>query len=136
MKKLVYIIVLSFNICSAQNAINNTGEFLEIHFTVRINLKFPADTSNLLQIEDFDSVFYDQAVLMLPKTYSETGKPVRLVYCAHGAGGGVSNDSWYLASTLLDDSLLANGYAIFDVNGGPSVENMGGSWVVQSAFKA
>ena len=136
MKKLVYIIVLSFNICSAQNAINNTGEFKEIHFTVRINLKFPADTSNLLQIEDFDSVFYDQAVLMLPKTYSETGKPVRLVYCAHGAGGGVSNDSWYLASTLLDDSLLANGYAIFDVNGGPSVENMGGSWVVQSAFKA
>jgi predicted esterase len=137
MKTPVFILLLIFNICNAQNIKNNIGEIKEIHFTVRINLKFPADSSNLLKNEDFDSSFYDDAVLMLPKTYSENGNPVRLVYCAHGAGGGVTKDSWYLASkTLVDDSLLANGYAIFDVNGGPSVENMGGSWVVQSAFKA
>ncbi len=137
MKKLVFIFLLACDISYGQNNISKTTPYKEIHFTVKINLDFPAYISNLLQIEDFDSAFYDQAVLMLPKTYSKAGKPVRLVYCAHGAGGGVTEDSWYLAGkTLLDDSLLANGYAIFDVNGGPSVENMGGSWVVQSAYKA
>ena len=135
MKNLLLFLLLTFDICSGQN-IDNDKELKEIHFTVKINLKFPDNTSTGLQNEDSDSVFYDQAVLMLPRNYSEKGKPTRLVYCAHGAGGGVTRDSWYLARTLLDDSLLANGYAIFDVNGGSSVENMGGSWVVQSAFKA
>jgi predicted esterase len=137
MKNLVFIFLIIFDICKGQSVLNKNEEKKEIHFTVKINLKFPDNSSGSLQVVDFDSTFYDQAVLMLPKTYSKSGAPTRLVYCAHGAGGGVTADSWYLASkSLLDDSLLANGYAIFDVNGGSSVENMGGSWVVQSAFKA
>jgi len=108
----------------------------DIHFTIPVNICFPNNLSRELSLEDTDSIYHDEAIFKLPKSYSKTGKPTRLIYCAHGAGGGVTADSWYLSNYSLDDSLLANGYAIFDVNGGPSVENMGGSWVVQSAFKA
>lgn len=107
----------------------------DIHFTVPINLKFPDNSSSDQAITDDDSVYQDQCILKLPPNYSP-GKPVRLVYMAHGAGGGVTATKWYLNQFSLKDSLLANGYAIFDVNGGPLVENMGGSWVVQSAYKA
>jgi esterase/lipase len=135
---LVSIILLLSGICQAQgiDLKNNPGLQKDIHFSVRINLKFSDNSSNALQVEDFDSIYYDQVILKLPKTYTETGIPTRLVYCAHGAGGGVKADSWFLNNFQLVDSMLGNGYAVFDVNGGASVENMGGSWVVQSAFKA
>jgi pimeloyl-ACP methyl ester carboxylesterase len=136
MKNIFLFILLICGICRGQNAKKDYSALKDIHFKVKINLKFPDNSSNALQVEDFDSIYYDQAILKLPETYSETGIPTRLVYCAHGAGGGVSTDSWFLNNFQLVDSLLANGYAIFDVNGGSSVENMGGSWVVQSAFKA
>ena len=126
--------------CRKQNG-TNSAPVKDIHFTVRINLKFPDDHSPELKVSDSDSAYYDQAILKLPKTYSASGTPTRLVYYAHGAGnskeGMVTANSWYPENnTLTDDSLLANGYAVFDVNGGPIVENMGGSWVVQSVYKA
>jgi predicted esterase len=108
----------------------------DIHFTIPVNIRFPNIPSQEFRLEDSDSVYADEAILKLPVTYSKTGRPTRLVYMAHGAGGGVTADSWFLNNYSLADSLLANGYAVFDVNGGPFVENMGGSWVVQSAFKA
>lgn len=119
----------------------DNGQPKDVHFKVKINLKFPDNLSSGLAVNDSDSVYYDQAILKLPKTYSGSGTPTRLVYYAHGAGsskeGMVTANSWFPENnTLIDDSLLANGYAIFDVNGGPIVENMGGSWVVQSAYKA
>jgi predicted esterase len=107
----------------------------DIYFTVPINLKFPDDESVSLDIADTDSIYHDRCILKLPPNYQHS-KPVRLVYMAHGAGGGVKENSWYLNQFSLKDSLLANGYAIFDVNGGPLVENMGNSWVVQAAYKA
>ncbi|HBL77881.1 MAG: hypothetical protein A2W90_01760 [Bacteroidetes bacterium GWF2_42_66] len=139
---LLRTIVISFaifmsGVCKAQGIDQKKSvSKKDIHFTVMINLKFPDNNSSQLETTDNDSLYADQAVLKLPDNYSETGTPVRLVYMAHGAGGGVTADSWFLNNYSLDDSLLANGYAVFDVNGGPSVENMGGSWVVQSAFKA
>jgi pimeloyl-ACP methyl ester carboxylesterase len=108
----------------------------DIHFTVPVNKSFADNHSVAHEVADQYSIYYDQAILKLPASYQPAGKPVRLVYMAHGAGGGVTADSWYLNNFALQDSLLANGYAIFDVNGGQSVENMGGSLVVQSAFKA
>jgi len=59
-----------------------------------------------------------------------------LSYCAHGAGGGVKADSWYLNNFQLVDSLLANGYAIFDVNGGSSVEIWAGAGLFNQPLKA
>lgn len=125
-----------YTICACKNNHSENKSAEEIHFTLRINLEFPDNSPDSEDIRDFDSIYYDQAVLKLPDTYSSSGKPVRLVYCAHGAGGGVTRDSWFLSRYAIDDTLLANGYAIFDVNGGPLVENMGGSRVIQSAYKA
>ncbi len=113
-----------------------SGRSQDIHFTVPVNLAFPDNTSTTLNIQDQSVVYEDQVILKLPANYTQNGPPVRLVYMAHGAGGGVTADSWYLNNHALQDSLLKNGYAVFDVNGGASVENMGGSRVVQSAIKA
>jgi predicted esterase len=135
MKKRLLVLVLLVGIFKVQNGVCN-GNSKDIHFTVAINMKFPNNSSGSLHTEDFDSIYRDQAILRLPKTYSENGKPTRLVYCAHGAGSGVTADSWFLNNFSIIDSLLANGYAVFDVNGGSNLENMGGSAVVQSAYKA
>lgn len=140
MMNIVGIVILMSTVCHAQKGNNNNRvksiARKEIHFTVRINLKFSNDSSHTLEIADIDSPYYDQAILILPKDYSDKRTPVRLVYLAHGAGGGVTDSSWAWNSYTITDSLIENGYACFDVNGGPSLENMGGSWVVQSAFKA
>jgi predicted esterase len=105
----------------------------DIYFSVPISLRFP-DTSG--SVRNTDSIYQDRVILKLPANYSKNGKPVRLVYMAHGAGGGVTDSTWFLNRFSLKDSLLAKGYAVFDVNGGPLVENMGGHWSVLSAFKA
>lgn len=109
-----------------------TAQQKDIFFKVPISLRFSENSEN----PGSDSIYQDNAILKLPANYSKHGKPVRLVYMAHGAGGGVTDSTWFLNKFALKDSLLANGYAIFDVNGGPLVENMGGRWSVQSAFKA
>lgn len=77
----------------------------------------------------------DHAILKLPASYSKTGVPTRLVYMAHGAGGGVSENSWFLNQFDLQNQLLENGYAVFDVNGG-RLENFGSRFAVASAYKA
>jgi len=137
---VIGIVFLFSTICQAQlvgyrNVIPDAEN--DIHFTVRINLKFPNNSStNPLEVADFDSAYYDQVILKLPKNYSDKGDPVKLVYVAHGAGEGVTDSTWLFNKFSIVDSLLENGYAIYDVNGGPEVKNMGGSYVVQSAFKA
>ncbi len=131
MMPLLIMLLLCFA-CARQEDIQEK----EVYFKVKINLSFPDLSSRALQTEDTDWAYEDDAVLRLPDRYTGAGAPVRLVYCAHGAGGGVSDSSWYLNRSGLIDTLLANGYACFDVNGGKNLENMGGSRVVQSAYKA
>lgn len=136
----IVILLLISSSCLAQES--NTDDKIksilekEIHFSVGISLNTSDSCSHSKEIPDFDSMFYDQAILKLPEGYSDDGKPVRLVYMAHGAGGGVTSEKWFWNSYSITDSLLKNGYACFDVNGGPSIQNMGGCWVTQSAFKA
>src|SRR5690625_3348060 len=108
----------------------------EVRFKIPINLAFPNIESVLLQDEDYNNIYWEQAILKLPNSYKDKGDPVRLVYLAHGAGGGVGDSSWGWHNFKIVDSLIKNGFACFDVNGGPIFENMGGPWVVQSAFKA
>lgn len=105
----------------------------EIFFSVNIascNLKTPPKN-----IRFTNGVFTDQAILKLPASYTESGKPTRLVYMAHGAGGGVTDKEWFLNRYELQKTLLEAGFAVFDTNGG-SVENMGGELAVTSAYLA
>ncbi|MBE6597552.1 MAG: hypothetical protein E7641_07785 [Ruminococcaceae bacterium] len=69
---------------------------------------------------DCDGELYeDLGVLMLPPSYSEEGNPTRLVICCHGAGGTVETDDSQTERQVLVRYLLANGYAVMDVNGLP-----------------
>ncbi len=137
MRKLFLLIYFCLFLCfdqMAQSRIKDNSK--DIHFTVPVNIPLSGNSTMEVKTDDSGTIYHDQAILKLPNNYSKTGKPTRLVYCAHGAGGGVTATSWFLNNYALVDSLLANGYAIFDVNGGASVENMGGPRVIQSAFQA
>lgn len=122
LRLFVAIYLSLFSLMTSANGIK------EIYFTVTFH---PGD----LDRGSLDSVFHDYAILKLPSTYTETGKPTRLVYMAHGAGGGVSENEWFLNRFELQKLLLENGYAVFDVNGG-RIENMGGELAVASAYNA
>ena len=64
----------------------------------------------------------DRAVLSLPKSYSKYGKPTRLLIRNHGAGGVVTENSAQSHGGVIDDTILANGYAILKVNGLPKAK--------------
>lgn len=68
---------------------------------------------------DETKLYYDPGVLILPDSYTEVGEPTRLVINCHGAGGTVSTDDAAVYEQVLTRYLLANGYAIMDVNGLP-----------------
>ena len=60
-----------------------------------------------------------ECVLRLPTTYSEYGKPTRLVLACHGAHGYIQSETgtWYNSNwKSFMDSLLTEGYAVFDAN--------------------
>ena len=114
----------------------NKDNSADIHFAIPLKIHRSEESPSKPADRGSKEIYYDHAILKLPESYIKSGKPTRLIYCAHGAGGGVTSDKWFLNNYALVDTLLANGYAIFDVNGGELVENMGGPLVVNSAFLA
>ena len=63
--------------------------------------------------------FEDHGVLLLPAGYSKDSGATRLVINCHGAGGTVTTDDSQAESQALTKYLVANGYAVMDVNGLP-----------------
>ena len=96
--------------------------------------------------EEPEAIFSDHAMLALPETYRETGTPTRLVINCHGAGGTVSAAGSQVEEQVITKYLLANGYAVMDVNGLPEEyaaqvgidlrNNVGSPVAVQSYIKA
>lgn len=101
---------------------------------------------NTVQTEDGEEIYYDHGILMLPDCYSESGEGTRLVISCHGAGGTVSTDDSQVEGQALTRYLLANGYAVMDVNGLPDEyakkwdidirNNIGSPIAIQSYVKA
>lgn len=65
------------------------------------------------------AVYEDDGVLLLPPSYRADGTPTTLVINCHGAGGTVSTDDSQIEGQAITKYLLANGYAVMDVNGLP-----------------
>ena len=96
--------------------------------------------------QDAEEIYDDYGVITLPDSYSENGKPTRLVINCHGAGGTVSTDDSQIEQQALTKYLLANGYAVMDVNGLPNDfskingidirNNVGSPIAIQSYIKA
>lgn len=137
MRKLLVVVGMVF--CLGINTfaqIRKADNSADIHFAVPIPNRLMHKYTEAIKSGKSAAIFRDQAILKLPKSHTKGGKPTRLIYCAHGAGGGVTAKDWFINNFALVDSLLAHGYALFDVNGGESVENMGGPLVVYSASQA
>ena len=88
-------------------------------FTVSVNCHIPDDTLCTDQVQSLEQLYDDCGVLILPDSYSETGTPTRLVINCHGAGGMVSKTGSQIEDMILTKYLVANGYAVMDVNGLP-----------------
>lgn len=117
--------------------------------TIRFKIPVNCATEYLKDLEiaqDFEEIYDDYGVISFPDNYSETGKPTRLVINCHGAGGTVSTDDSQIEQQSLTKYLLANGYAVMDVNGLPNEfselkeidirNNIGSPIAVQSYVKA
>lgn len=81
--------------------------------------RIPLNCGGILGFRTRERLYYDEGVLLLPDTYCAKGKPTRLVINCHGAGGTVSTDDAQIEGQTLTKYLLANGYALMDVNGLP-----------------
>ena len=87
------------------------------YFKVPINKKdLFAQTADELIEENVD------CVLGLPTSYTNDGKPTKLIFMHHGQSGTVSadNETWYPESSVWPNFVneyLNAGYAVFDVNG-------------------
>lgn len=88
----------------------------------------------------------DRGVIFFPESYTQNGAPTRLVISCHGAGGTVSTDDSQVEHQVLTQYLLANGYAVMDVNGLPEAyakeegidlrNNVGSPIAIRSYVKA
>ncbi len=82
-----------------------------VFFKTKVNCKIP-------YVNEYE-YYYDDGILLLPNTYSTDGAPTRLVIMCHGAGGTITTDDAQIINSTLAKYLLANGYAVVDVNGLP-----------------
>ena len=114
-------------------------------FKIPVNCAaFSCEGSDFLQ--DSEEIYYDNGLILLPDTYSENGAPTTLVISCHGAGGTVTTDDSQMEQQTLTKYLLANGYAVMDVNGLPEEysvlkgidirNNIGSPIATQSYIKA
>lgn len=63
--------------------------------------------------------YTDRGFIILPDNYQDTGEATQLVISCHGAGGTVTTDDAQVEHHALTQYLVANGYAVMDVNGLP-----------------
>lgn len=71
------------------------------------------------EFSDSVEMYTDYGVLIFPKNYTDKGKKTRLVISAHGGGGTVSADDSQAEHQSISQYMVANGYAVMDVNGLP-----------------
>ncbi len=88
-------------------------------FSVTVNCYLPDERAVTDGVQELAQNYEDCGCLLLPDSYTETGAPTRLVISCHGAGGTVTTDDAQVMGQTLTRYLLANGYAVMDVNGLP-----------------
>jgi hypothetical protein len=99
-----------------------------------------------ISLEIQGKIYLDDGFLLLPESYTNNGNPTRLVISCHGAGGTVTTNDSQVEKQTLTKYLVANGYAVMDVNGLPQAygnemgidirNNVGNPMAVESYEKA
>ena len=110
----------------------------QIHFTVPVNQKRLYTTQGTgTTAQDNETNIVDvNCVLMLPTTYTPSGKQTNLLMIVHGSGGGVTDTKWFRDdATVLAffQKFLDAGFAIFDCNGYANGSTGQESWGVDTA---
>lgn len=88
-------------------------------FSVLVNCNLSNDDIITDKLQDSERMYEDSGFIMLPDNYTENGESTRLVINCHGAGGTVTTDDSQVEHQALTEYLVANGYAVMDVNGLP-----------------
>ena len=90
-----------------------------IFFSVKVNQKINKYWDASVIDNTGDDYEYTTGVLILPKNYTQTGKPVPLIMYCHGYSHGVWYDHWGDTDTFLQqkEHWASKGYAVFDCNG-------------------
>ncbi len=88
-------------------------------FSVWVNCFLADENKTTDNVQDFEKLYEDDGFIILPESYSEEGSPTQLVINCHGAGGTVTTDDSQGEHQALTHYLVANGYAVMDVNGLP-----------------
>lgn len=115
-------------------------------FSVTVNCYLPDEGAVTDMLQDKEELYEDHGFLMLPDSYTQDGAQTRLAISCHGAGGTVTTDDSQIEHQILSQYLLANGYAVMDVNGLPEAyakkngidlrNNVGSPIAVRSYVKA
>ena len=99
---------------------NDKGSIHMVHrFSVRVNCLLSEGRLDTEGTRLSEELHNDCGFIVLPEQYSPQGTPTRLVISCHGAGGTVTTDDSQIEHQVLTHYLLANGYAVMDVNGLP-----------------
>jgi len=88
-------------------------------FSVLVNCNLSHESLVTDRQQDFEQLYEDNGFIILPDSYSENGAATRMVISCHGAGGTVATDDSIVEHQALTEYLVANGYAVMDVNGLP-----------------
>lgn len=88
-------------------------------FSIPVNCNLSDGSIITDKQQDFQQLYLDNGIIILPNTYSGSGMPTRMVINCHGAGGSVETNDSQIENTALTQYLVANGYAVMDVNGLP-----------------
>ncbi len=88
-------------------------------FSVLVNCHVPDEHLVTDSLQDCEQLYEDHGFIILPDSYTEDGEATRLVINCHGAGGTVTTDDSQVEHQALTQYLVANGYAVMDVNGLP-----------------
>ena len=92
----------------------------KIHrFSIPINCNLSDENQITDQQQDFEQIYMDNGFIILPDNYSESGPATRLVINCHGAGGTVTTDDSQVEHQAITQYLVANEFAVMDVNGLP-----------------
>ncbi len=115
-------------------------------FKVFVNCHMSDDSIPTDRVQDCEQIYEDCGFLMLPESYSEDGAPTQMVINCHGAGGTVTTDDSQVEHQAITQYLVANGYAVMDVNGLPDAyaqehkidirNNIGSPIAIRSYVKA
>ena len=89
------------------------------HLTITVNAaKCGSTNTTTSNVQDNEELYSDFGLLSLPSSYSNTGKPTRLIiYCHGSATHYTQNTTTWPSQSISPEYFLSCGYAVMDIDG-------------------